>query len=98
MGCKEVAQRFPCLGGYRFFFFDYADAIGLSRYLPLLVYPKGRPDQSFYAGSRMESWEEELGKFWVPAVATSSSGTRDAMAAAESTAMTSPDAMVLVAT
>ncbi len=70
------------LGGYRFFFFDYADAIGLSRYLPLLVYPKGRPDQSFYIGSRMESWEEELGKFWVPAVATSSSGTRDAMAAA----------------
>ena len=29
------------LGGYRFFFFDHFDAIGLSRYLPLLVYPRG---------------------------------------------------------
>jgi len=25
-------------GGYRFFFFDYMDAIGVSRYLPILVY------------------------------------------------------------
>ena len=25
------------LGGYRFFFFDHFDAIGVSRYLPLLV-------------------------------------------------------------
>src|SRR6185436_4643331 len=34
------------LGGYRFFFFDYMDAIGVSRYLPVFVYPKGRPDQA----------------------------------------------------
>ena len=25
------------LGGYRFFFFDHFDAIGVSRYLPILV-------------------------------------------------------------
>ena len=31
------------LGGYRFFFFDYMDAIGLSRYLPVFVYVKGSP-------------------------------------------------------
>ena len=34
------------LGGYRFFFFDHFDAIGVSRYLPLLVYAKGHPERS----------------------------------------------------
>jgi Xaa-Pro aminopeptidase len=51
-------------GGYRFFFFDHFDAIGVSRYLPLLVYVKGRPDQSTYIGHAMESYERDLGKFW----------------------------------
>ena len=32
------------LGGYRFFFFDVMDAIGVSRYLPVVVYQKGRPE------------------------------------------------------
>ncbi len=53
-------------GGYRFFFFDHFDAIGVSRYLPLLVYVKGRPEQSTYIGQGMESYEKELGKFWTP--------------------------------
>ena len=30
------------LGGHRSIFFDYMDAMGISRYLPVLVYPKGR--------------------------------------------------------
>ena len=30
------------LGGHRSFFFDNMDAIGISRYLPVFVYPKGR--------------------------------------------------------
>ena len=51
-------------GGYRFFFFDHFDAIGVSRYLPLLVYVRGRPDQSIYIGHPMESYEKDLGKFW----------------------------------
>ena len=42
------------LGGYRFFFFEHFDAIGVSRYLPFLVYVKGRPDQSSYVGHGME--------------------------------------------
>jgi Xaa-Pro aminopeptidase len=54
-------------GGYRFFFFDHFDAIGVSRYLPLLVYVKGRPEQSTYIGHGMESYEKDLGKFWTPA-------------------------------
>lgn len=29
------------LGGYRFFFFDAMDAIGVSRYLPVVVLSKG---------------------------------------------------------
>ena len=57
-------------GGYRFFFFDHFDAIGVSRYLPLLIYVKGRPDQSTYIGHGMETYEKELGKFWTPALQT----------------------------
>jgi Xaa-Pro aminopeptidase len=58
------------LGGYRFFFFDHFDAIGISRYLPFLVYVKGRPDQSIYVGHGMESYERALGKFWIPSFQT----------------------------
>src|SRR3984885_11118802 len=57
-------------GGYRFFFFDHFDAIGVSRYLPLLVYVKGRPDQSTYIGHAMEAYEKDRGKFWTPAFQT----------------------------
>ena len=53
------------LGGYRFFFFDHFDAIGLSRYLPALIYPKGDPASAVYFGHAMEKYERELGRFWV---------------------------------
>ena len=33
------------LGGHRAFFFDYMDAMGLCRYLPVLVYAEGRARQ-----------------------------------------------------
>ena len=33
------------LGGHRAFFFDYMDAMGLSRYLPIVVYAEGRARQ-----------------------------------------------------
>jgi Xaa-Pro aminopeptidase len=52
-------------GGYRFFFFDHFDAIGISRYLPLLIYPKGDTARAVYFGHAMERYEQELGKFWV---------------------------------
>jgi Xaa-Pro aminopeptidase len=64
-------------GGYRFFFFDHFDAIGVSRYLPLLVYVKGRPEQSTYVGQGMESYEKELGKFWTPAFQTAGATSLD---------------------
>jgi Xaa-Pro aminopeptidase len=53
-------------GAYRFFFFEHFDAIGLSRYLPLLVYVRGRPDEATYVGNPMENYERALGKFWMP--------------------------------
>jgi Xaa-Pro aminopeptidase len=54
------------LGGYRFFFFDHFDAIGVSRYLPILIYVKGQPERATYVGHPMESYERELNRFWVP--------------------------------
>ena len=70
-------------GGYRFFFFDHFDAIGVSRYLPILIYVKGRPDQSTYIGHGMESYEQELGKFWTPALQTSSTSLDSARLAVD---------------
>jgi Xaa-Pro aminopeptidase len=67
------------LGGYRFFFFDYMDAIGVSRYLPVLVYRRGRAEAAAYIGYRLETFENELGKFWTPTVKTSASGSVDAI-------------------
>lgn len=70
------------LGGYRFFFFDYMDALGTSRYLPIVLYRRGRPQDAAYIGYRLEAFEHELGKFWTPYVKTSTSGTLDAIAMA----------------
>src|ERR1700712_947173 len=66
------------LGGYRFFFFEAMDAIGVSRYLPVVVYQRGRPENTFYVGNRMEGFERELGTIPVPIVKTSCWGTLDA--------------------
>ena len=67
------------LGGYRFFFFDYMDAIGVSRYLPVVVYQKGRPDNAAYIGCHLESHEQQLDKFWPRVVATTSRNTTTAI-------------------
>ena len=50
------------------------DAIGVSRYLPILIYQKGRPTDSVYVGNEMESYEQELGKFWKPNVVNATWG------------------------
>jgi len=70
------------LGGYRFFFCDYSDAIGVSRYLPVLVYPRGRPQDASYVGQRMEDAEAELGRFWMSRIDTTSWGSTQAMSVA----------------
>nr|WP_234890817.1 Xaa-Pro peptidase family protein [Sinorhizobium meliloti] len=70
------------LGGYKFIFFAAMDAIGHSRYLPIVVYEKGSPDHSAYIGNRMEGGEHQNNPFWTPAVHTATWGTLDAAALA----------------
>jgi Xaa-Pro aminopeptidase len=67
------------LGGYRFFFFDCMDAIGVSRYLPVVVYQKSRPDNAAYIGYMLESYEEQLGKFWPRVVETTAGNSTGAI-------------------
>ena len=64
-------------GGYRFFFFNYMEAIGVSRYLPALIYPKGKPGDAIYVGNSLEVHEKDLGRFWTPTVQHSTWGTLD---------------------
>src|SRR5262249_28099868 len=67
------------LGGHRAFFFESMDAMGLSRYLPVLVYPKGARQKAAYFGHRMEGFQKENKPFWVSESQTNSSGSIDVM-------------------
>jgi Xaa-Pro aminopeptidase len=67
------------LGGHRAFFFESMDAMGLSRYLPVLVYPKGAARQAAFFGHRMEGFQKENEPFWVSESQTNSSGSTDVM-------------------
>ncbi|MFC7659018.1 aminopeptidase P family N-terminal domain-containing protein [Pseudonocardia benzenivorans] len=53
------------LGGHRYFFFDYMDAIGVSRYLPVVVYVRGRPEATAYIGNATEDWQLDNRPLWV---------------------------------
>jgi len=66
------------LGGYKFIFFAAMDAIGHSRYLPVVIYEKGRPEHAAYIGNRMEDGEHHNNPFWTPSVHTATWGTMDA--------------------
>ena len=66
------------LGGYRFIFFSAMDAIGHSRYLPVVVYARGRPELAAYVGNRMEAGEHANRPFWTPTLHAEAWGTRDA--------------------
>ncbi|CAN5146085.1 Xaa-Pro peptidase family protein [soil metagenome] len=72
------------LGGHHHHFFDYTDAIGVSRYLPILVYPKGGWENAAYFGNRNEKDQiaarrQDGHGLWVPNVQPAASGTLDAM-------------------
>lgn len=69
-------------GGHRFFFHDYADAVGVSRYLPILIYPRGGATSSVYVANPMERYERDNGKFWMTNLDLSAWGTVDATRAA----------------
>lgn len=66
------------LGGYRYIFFHTMDAIGHSRYLPVVAYQRGRPDRSAYVGNRMEGHERQVRPFWTPSVFVDCWGSVDA--------------------
>src|SRR5207244_10799388 len=67
------------LGGHRAFFFESMDAMGLSRYLPVFVYPKAGREKAGYFGHRMEGFQKENHPFWVAESQPISSGTVDAI-------------------
>jgi Xaa-Pro aminopeptidase len=67
------------LGGHRANFFDYMDATGVTRYLPVLVYPKGAPEKAAYIGHRLEKFQTQLKALWTPETQTNTAGSVDAM-------------------
>ena len=67
------------LGGHRADFFDYMDATGVTRYLPVLVYPKGAPERAAYIGHRLEKFQREVKPIWTPETQTNTWGSVDAM-------------------
>jgi Xaa-Pro aminopeptidase len=67
------------LGGHRANFFDYMDATGVTRYLPVLVYPKGAPEKAAYIGHRLEKFQREVKPMWTLETQTSTAGSVDAM-------------------
>lgn len=66
-------------GGHRADFFDYMDASGVSRYLPVFVYPKGAPEKAAYIGHRLEKFQTQANPLWVPEVQVTSGTSTDAM-------------------
>jgi Xaa-Pro aminopeptidase len=68
------------LGGHRADFFDYMDATGLSRYLPVVVYEKGRPERAAYIGHSLEKFQVQNTPLWTPetqAVTRTSTGAME---------------------
>ena len=67
------------LGGHRANFFDYMDATGVTRYLPVFVYPKGAPEKAAYIGHRLETFQHQAKPLWAPEVQTTANGSVEAM-------------------
>lgn len=70
------------LGGHRSSFFNFMDAVGTSRYLPVFVYPKGQPEKAGYIGHKLEVHDRENSPFWVSHSSVASFGVSDAIQAA----------------
>lgn len=70
------------LGGYKFIFFSAMDAIGHSRYLPIVAYVKGAPDRTAYIANKMEGAEHANTPFWPPHFKPVAWGSVDSMQAA----------------
>lgn len=77
---KDTVQYLT--GGYRFFFLAHKDALGISRYMPTLGYPKGQPEKAFYIGHGLEPQHQEVEPIWAPTIRntqlSSEQGAREA--------------------
>jgi Xaa-Pro aminopeptidase len=72
------------LGGYQHFQFATMEAIGIGRYLPALVYVRGRPAHAAYVAARNERdalANAAPGQIWPPTVLTAPLGGAPVMAA-----------------
>jgi Xaa-Pro aminopeptidase len=67
------------LGGHRAHFFDYMDATGITRYLPVFIYAKGAPQKAAYIGHRLEKFQQQVAPLWTPETQTNTAGSVDAM-------------------
>jgi Xaa-Pro aminopeptidase len=67
------------LGGHRANFFDYMDATGVTRYLPVFVYPRAMPERAAYIGHRLEKFQTQVKALWTPETQTNTAGSVDAM-------------------
>jgi Xaa-Pro aminopeptidase len=72
------------LGGYRSFFFETMDAIGINRYLPVFIYARGHAGRSVFIGNKLEGFEKQLNRFWTRVAETSWMTGPDAMRSAVS--------------
>jgi len=67
------------MGGHRSFFFATMQAIGHSRYLPLVIYRRGAPEHAAYVGCSLEAWDHALAPFWTPGFETATFTTTAAV-------------------
>src|ERR1700748_3361228 len=67
------------LDAERAIFFDYMDALGVSRYLPVFIYPKGAPEKAGYVGNPLEAHQRAIVPLWVTEVQNKSMGSVDAI-------------------
>jgi Xaa-Pro aminopeptidase len=81
LACSRHNVRW-LLGGYAFLFFSAMEAIGHSRYLPIVIYAKGRPADAGYVAYGMEKYDHATRPFWTPGFLPVARGTQDAAAAA----------------
>jgi Xaa-Pro aminopeptidase len=65
------------LGGYRFFMFAHGTVMGVSRYLPVLGYVRGAPEQAFFIGNPLERGQQHNEPLWVEDVQIASWTSRE---------------------
>jgi Xaa-Pro dipeptidase len=77
----QSTTRQYLLGGYKFIFFSAMDAIGHSRYLPIVVYEKGAPERCQpISPTRWKAASTPDHPFWTPIACMPPAGARSTIA------------------